>query len=131
MKKIIFGHQEPYGYYAYVEGGVLVIGENWPREGGDLYAGEYLGEKTPYLNELKNEALRIYNKIVKYFETEVKEEIEYLSDFDRLKKVFEDMHASPRNMSPSLYYALCGVLYQEKHDEALSYFKKYDRKYLV
>ena len=133
MKKIIFGCQNPYGYYAYIECGVLVIGENWPREGGDLYSGDYLGDATPYLSTLKKEAPEIYNKIVKYFEAENenKKDIIYLSDLERLKKVFNDVNASPRNMNPELYFALLAVLYKEKHDEVLSYFKKYAREYLI
>ena len=131
MKRIVFGCQNPYGYYAYIEGGVFVIGENWPREGGDLYSGDYCGEDTPYLSTLKKEAPKIYNKIVKYFEADNREDIVYMSDLERLKKVFNDINASPRNMNPKLYFALLAVLDKEKHDEVLDYFKKYAREYLI
>lgn len=33
------GSTDAYGYYAFIENGELVIGENWPREGGDTYRG--------------------------------------------------------------------------------------------
>lgn len=57
-----------YGYYAFVDNdGRLVIGEERGREGGELYRGEYKGEKTPWLSDIKKENVRLYNSIVKYF----------------------------------------------------------------
>ena len=133
MKKVWFGHEQPYGFYAYEEYGVLVIGENWPREGGDIYCGDYKGVATPYLAELKTSAPKIYNKIVRYYERDEhsKETIEYMTDIERLKKVFED--TDPRSISADLYYALLAVVDEEKHDVALDHFKhsSLSRKYLV
>ena len=33
------GRVNRYGYYAYIEDGLLVVGEDWPREGGTIYKG--------------------------------------------------------------------------------------------
>jgi hypothetical protein len=61
------GSGERYGYDAYFEDNKLVI-EYWaPREGGVLYQGEWRGEDTPYLNDIKQENPRMYNSIMKFF----------------------------------------------------------------
>lgn len=61
------GSSEAYGYYAFIEDGELVIGEHWPREGGDTYRGSYAGA-TKQLEELKREAPKLFNSITKYYE---------------------------------------------------------------
>lgn len=130
MKRIHFGNQQ-WGWYAYAENDVLVIGESFPHEGGDLYCGDYKGENTPYLMEIKKDCPRIYNKIIKYFEVDIKdsEEIKYLSDMERLKKVFAT--CNPRNMNRNLYYAVLAVVDKEKREISMDYFKAYAREYLV
>jgi len=56
-----FSQDYGYGYYAFVDNnGLLVIGEERGREGGELYRGEYKGEKTPWLNDIKEEYDIIY-----------------------------------------------------------------------
>ena len=55
-----------YGYFAYIEDGQLVIGEDWPREGGVTYRGTYR-DATEVLEELEKESPRLYNSIVKYY----------------------------------------------------------------
>lgn len=57
-----------YGYYGYIDKDTkeLVIGENWPHEGGDLYRGTFAGAHN-ILNELKDKAPRLYNDIHKYY----------------------------------------------------------------
>jgi hypothetical protein len=47
----------------------LTIGEERGREGGILYRGEYKGENTPYMNNIKEESPALYNSIVQYFNT--------------------------------------------------------------
>lgn len=60
------------GYYAYIdENNTLFIGEERGREGGTLYGGPYIGEKTPYLTSLKKENIKLYKAIVDYFESRV------------------------------------------------------------
>ena len=56
-----------WGYYSWYENGEIVIEYHAPREGGELYRGEYKGEQTPYLNEIKKENVRMYNDIIKFF----------------------------------------------------------------
>ena len=56
-----------YGYYAYIKDGLLTIGEERGREGGNLYTGEYNGEDTPYLKDIKKENIELYNSITEYF----------------------------------------------------------------
>ena len=130
MSRIHFGSEE-WGWYSYVENGVLVIGESFPHEGGDLYCGDYKGDDTPYLLKMKEDCPKIYNKIVKYFETGIKDtvEVKYLSDIERLKKVFAD--CNHRNMDKNLYHAILAVVNEEKRDVAMNYFKGHARQYLV
>jgi hypothetical protein len=63
------------GYYAFVDSnGQFVIGEERGREGGELYRGEYKGENTPWLNDIKKENVRLYNDITKHFKEHVKKQ---------------------------------------------------------
>ena len=55
-----------YGYFAYIEDRQLVIGEDWPHEGGVLYRGTYEGA-TGYFDELKRKAPDLYDDIEEYF----------------------------------------------------------------
>ena len=58
-----------YGYFGYIEEGQLVLGENWPREGGITYRGPY-ATAGHELAELKQKAPRLYNSITKYYTDE-------------------------------------------------------------
>ena len=127
MGKITFG-KEQWGWYAYAHNNILVIGESFPHEGGDLYCGAYKGEDTPYLMELKAACPRIYNKIVKYFEGDM-EDIKYLSDLERLKKVFTT--CNPTNTNKNLYYAVLAIVDEQKREVSMDYFRAYAREYLV
>ena len=55
-----------YGYYGFIEDGELVLGESWPHEGGETYRGSF-ENATSTLRNLKNEAPRLYNSIMKYY----------------------------------------------------------------
>ena len=127
MSMISFG-QEKWGWYAYAENGVLVIGESSPHEGGDLYSGPYKGKNTPCLMAIQKDCPRIYNNIVKYFESN-KEEVKYLSDMERLKKVFANCNL--RNTNSDLYYAVLAIVDEDKKEESMNYFTMYARRYLV
>lgn len=75
VKKIFKGSHFDFGYYAFVDrNGQFVIGEERGREGGELYRGEYKGENTPYLYRVKNENVKLYNSIVKYFKENFKKQ---------------------------------------------------------
>lgn len=54
------------GYYAYIEDNQLVIGEDWPREGGETYRGTY-ADATKRLEKLKQEDECLYYNIKAYF----------------------------------------------------------------
>lgn len=55
-----------YGYYAYLKDGLLVVGEDWPHEGGDIYKGTYANAKS-VLALLKKEEPKLYKGIVEYY----------------------------------------------------------------
>jgi hypothetical protein len=67
--RVFAGSRWP-GYYSYFENGKVVIEYHTVREGRILYRGEYKGEQTPYLSEIKKENVRMYNSIMKFFESE-------------------------------------------------------------
>ena len=60
-----------FGYFGYIEDGELVLCENWPREGGETYRGSF-ENATRALRNLKEEAPRLYNDIMKYYTEKVK-----------------------------------------------------------
>lgn len=55
-----------YGYFAYIEEGQLVIGEDWGREGGILYRGAYR-DAGEYLARLCKGAPKLYRSITQYY----------------------------------------------------------------
>lgn len=55
-----------FGYYAYIEDGELVVGEHWPREGGETFRGAY-ADATRVLRTLEKEAVALYNAITAYY----------------------------------------------------------------
>jgi hypothetical protein len=57
-----------YGYYAYIEDGLLVVGEDWPREGGVIYKNTYANASASgVLAILKKEEPKLYKGIVDYY----------------------------------------------------------------
>lgn len=58
-----------YGYYAYIDGETneLVIGEDWPHEGGDLFRGTYAQLSKATLENLRNKAPKLYISITNYY----------------------------------------------------------------
>lgn len=59
-----------YGYFAYIEDGQLVIGEDWGRDGGILYKGPYAHVDTHTMRLLENNALKLYESILRYYAKE-------------------------------------------------------------
>ena len=55
-----------YGYFAYIEDGQLVIGEDWGREGGILYKGPYQHAQI-IMSRLRANAPKLANSIDKYY----------------------------------------------------------------
>ena len=73
-------------YFAYIEDGQLVIGEDWGREGGILYRGPYK-EAGYHLKRLAVHAPKLYNSIVDYYDNEF-DGIEFEPEIaDRLKEI--------------------------------------------
>ena len=87
--------QYGYGYFAYIEDGQLVIGENWPREGVVTYRGTYR-DASRRLDKLKDEAPKLYNSIVKYYTEQENEEMPHkLHDELPNKKPVREVTTSP------------------------------------
>ena len=59
---------DSYGYYGYIENGQLVLGESWPREGGETYRGSFDGVPESYIKELEQKAPTLIAHIRKYLE---------------------------------------------------------------
>lgn len=92
-----------YGYFAYIEDGQLVIGEDLGREGGILYRGPYQ-DSTYYVQQLWKEAPKLYNSIVQYYAAQAKKEEDMkvkVSDAsakeETITKQFEDSRDSRGN----------------------------------
>lgn len=117
-----------WGWFAYVEDGILFIGESMPHEGGILYDGEYKGDKTPYLLNIKKEDITLYNSIVKYFkehENEHKNAVmcsASMTDMEKLNEIFNINKEDVKKQFPQLYYAILAVLDNEKKPDASGYF---------
>ena len=61
-----------YGWYAYADDDIFVLGDSYPHEGGDLYRGEFKENDIPYLNMFKRECPEAYNDAVNYFNSRPK-----------------------------------------------------------
>ena len=84
-----------YGYYAYIEDGLLVVGEDWPHEGGVIYKNTYANAKS-VLGLLKKEAPKLYKGIVEYYKENhevTKDTMTYrnLNVEDRMRFELEDL----------------------------------------
>lgn len=55
-----------YGYYAFIENDELVIGEDWPHEGGEVYRGTFFNAGRA-MKTLEKENVKLYNSIRKYY----------------------------------------------------------------
>lgn len=62
-----------YGYFAYIEDGQLVIGEDWGREGGILFRGTYEeAVKQGWLNKIWRQRSKLSYSIEEYYTKEAK-----------------------------------------------------------
>lgn len=59
---------DSYGYYGYIENGQLVLGESWPREGGETYRGSFEGVPESYVRELEQKAPTLIAHIRRYLQ---------------------------------------------------------------
>ena len=63
-----------YGYYAYIEDGLLVIGEDWPREGGEIYRGSFVNAFDA-LEVLRKNEPKLFNSITEYYKENPEKDI--------------------------------------------------------
>ena len=132
VKKVFKGswsQMHGYGYYAYIDNNDdFVIGEERGREGGELYRGEYNGEDTPWLKNIKFEEVTLYNNIVRYFrecENDYKNAVmnsATMTDMEKLNETFSIHKEDIKKRYPQLYYAILAVLDKEKKPDVSGYF---------
>ena len=58
-----------YGHYAFIEDGLLVLGESWPHEGGETFRGSF-EEAGKALASIRNEAPSLVAAIEEYYAKE-------------------------------------------------------------
>ena len=121
VKKLFAGSNFNFGYYAFVDrNDQFVIGEERGREGGELYRGEYNGEKTPWMHDIKKENTKLYNSIVRYFNEHVNDYKNAvmcsatMTDMEKLNEIFNINKEDVKKQFPQLYYAILAVLDKEK-----------------
>ena len=129
VKKLFAGSNFKVGYYAFVDSnGQFVIGEERGREGGELYRGEYKGEKTPWLNDIKKENTKLHNSIVRYFNEHMNDYKNAvmcsatMTDMEKLNEIFNINKEDVKKQFPQLYYAILAVLDKEKKPCASEYW---------
>lgn len=66
-------------YFAYVEDGQLVIGEDWGREGGITYRGPY-EHAGAALEKLMTKSPKLYSSIINYYAEEAKKAVTKASE---------------------------------------------------
>ena len=63
-----------YGYYAYIEDGLLVVGEDWPHEGGEIYRGSFVNAFDA-LEVLRKNEPKLFNSITEYYKENPEKDI--------------------------------------------------------
>ena len=98
------GRVNRYGYYAYIEDGLLVVGEDWPREGGTIYKGSY-ANAFDVLNTLRLEEPKLYDNITEYYKENL--EVEVLDPTvwveNKLKAAFQQLEVEHRFKADNAY----------------------------
>lgn len=98
------GRVNRYGYYAYIEDGLLVVGEDWPREGGTIYKGSYVNA-FDVLNTLRLEEPKLYDNITEYYkenpEVEVLDPTVWVEN--KLKAAFQQLEVEHRFKADNAY----------------------------
>ena len=136
VQKLFNGSDFRCGYYAFVElNGQFVIGEERGREGGELYRGEYKGENTPWLLDVKNENLTLYKSIVRYFAGHANNYANNykstllsranMTDMEKLREIFYVDSEKVKKQFPELYYAILAVLDKEKKPMPVPFTKEF------
>lgn len=116
-----FSNVNEWGWYSYAEDNILVIGDSYPHEGGELYRGEYKGDKTPYLLSLKKDDVKQYNRIVKYFGEYVKKQYVVSPSYTDNYKVSKYANGKILNYEIMSYWEVegyCNALESEGYTKA-------------
>ena len=79
--KVLDVHE--YGWYAYAEDDVFVLGDHYPHEGGELYRGEFKEDKIPYINEFKRDCPEAYHNVVKYFNSRLNNDKKDMTEHEK------------------------------------------------
>jgi hypothetical protein len=93
-----------YGYYAYIEDGLLVVGEDWPREGGEIYRGSFVNAFDA-LEVLRKNEPKLFNSITEYYkenpEVEVLDPTVWVEN--KLKAAFQQLEVEHRFKADNAY----------------------------
>lgn len=83
---------------------MLVVGEDWPREGGTIYKGSY-ANAFDVLNTLRREEPKLYDNIVKYYkenpEVEVLDPTVWVEN--KLRAAFQQLEVEHRFKADNAY----------------------------
>jgi hypothetical protein len=111
------GRAHRYGYYAYIEDGLLVVGEDWPREGGTIYKGSY-ANAFDVLNTLRLEEPKLYENITEYYkenpEVEVLDPTVWVEN--KLKAAFQQLEVEHRFKADNAYVSAIRANSTQEHD---------------
>ena len=132
------GSASGWGYFAYIEDGQLVIGEDWGREGGILYKGPYsCADVDKHMLMLSRKAPKLYNSIITYYAGQAGKEVAALAKAREAKEPnkepyyvryrFKDSRDSSGN-GYSGYINTDGLLIIE-HDEPRGGGVRFEGKY--
>lgn len=113
-----------YGYYAYIEDGLLVIGEDWPHEGGDIYRGSFVNAFDALYVLQKNEP-KLFNSITEYYkenpEVDVIDPVVWVEN--KLKAEFQKLEVEYRFKADNAYVE---AMKSNSTEECLSYQAQYE-----
>lgn len=111
VKKIFKGSHFDFGYYAFIDtNGQFVIGDERGREGGELYRGNYKGENTPWLNSIKEENIKLYNNIVKYFKENIKKQYVIQKAYTGNSRILQYVNGKYETGTILADYEICGYV---------------------
>jgi hypothetical protein len=72
-----------YGWYAYAEDDIFILGDDYPHEGGELYRGEFKEDKIPYFEKFKRDCPESYNNAVEYFNSRPKNNEQTITEHEK------------------------------------------------
>jgi hypothetical protein len=93
-----------YGYYAYIEDGLLVVGEDWPREGGEIYRGSFVNAFDA-LEVLRKNEPKLFNSITEYYKENPEKDIIDPTVWveNKLKAAFQQLEVEHRFKADNAY----------------------------